>query len=349
MELRTMKCNFLENHVNIATTGHYRLCCVSTESVGKETVDSHTPQQWLNSDTVTIAKNQLARNEWPNACRKCKEEEENGIDSRRLHRDHYGPGISHLDLRLGNGCNLKCISCNQYSSSSIAQEVIDMNSQGIIPLYTSTPAPLHNWYDERFFSYFENLPLKEIYLAGGEPMMVKHLPQFLERIDRRVRIRFSTNGTIYNTQISNLLKEFDSVIMTLSVDSIGKRAEYIRHGTEWKIVEENALRYSEFCKVEVSPTISILNATYYHEIVEWCSKYQFKIYENLLMLPEWLHIKNAPDSLKKQFTIADTWANQTADYYQQEQFVNNISKLDKFRNMYIKDYLPEVAEAYGLT
>lgn len=66
------------------------------------------------------------------------------------------------------------------------------------------------------------------------------------------------------------------------------------------------------------------------------------------MLPEWLHVKNAPDKLKKQFQGVDEWSSQEADPEKIEEFKRNITKLDNWRKMYIKDYLGPVAEAYGL-
>ena len=57
---------------------------------------------------------------------------------------------------------------------------------------------------------------------------------------------------------------------------------------------------------------------------------------------------NAPDKLKKQFQGVDEWSSQEADPEKIEEFKRNITKLDNWRKMYIKDYLGPVAEAYGL-
>ena len=73
-----------------------------------------------------------------------------------------------------------------------------------------------------------------------------------------------------------------------------------------------------------------------------------KVWDNLLVYPDWLHVKNAPDSLKSQFKYVDEWKMGEADPTAQAKFVEYITKLDAFRNVHIKDYLPEVAKAYGL-
>ena len=180
-------------------------------------------------------------------------------------------------------------------------------------------------------------------------MMVKHLPAFLERLDPDTQIRFNTNCTIWNPKLEKLLRKFRMVIMSLSLDATDRRIDYIRHGSKWKeIIEPNLHRYGSFAKVDIAPTVSILNAWFYDDIKEYADKHGYKLYENLLMLPEWLHVKNAPDKLKKQFQGVDEWSSQEADPEKIEEFKRNITKLDNWRKMYIKDYLGPVAEAYGL-
>jgi sulfatase maturation enzyme AslB (radical SAM superfamily) len=343
-----MRCSLLDSQIYIGTNGQYRMCCTSTEPANKETVWTHSPQGWLNSDTIVDAKKQFKNNQWPTSCNRCKLEEEAGLVSRRLTKEDYGPGITHLDLRIGNSCNLKCISCWPGASSSIADEVLRMESQGIIPVYPEKTDSVLNWYDNEIFSNFENLPLKEVYFAGGEPMMVKYLDQILEKLDPSVTLRFNTNATIMNPKVLQLLKKFKKVIMSFSIDGIGKRNEYIRYGSKWNAIEKNVMTYAEFCKVDINPCISVLNAAYYDEIIDWSTNLGFKIYENMLLQPDWLHVKNAPDQLKERFTKVGSWKDHLADPIQQELFCSNIKKLDKFRKINIADYLPEVAKAYNI-
>jgi hypothetical protein len=68
----------------------------------------------------------------------------------------------------------------------------------------------------------------------------------------------------------------------------------------------------------------------------------------MLLQPDWLHVKNAPDQLKERFTKVGSWKDHLADPIQQELFCSNIKKLDKFRKINIADYLPEVAKAYNI-
>ena len=359
-----MKCKFLEHQVCVRSNGQYRLCCVSLEKDNKENIKDTTPQEWHDSELPTMAREQFSRGEWPDACTRCEQLEAKGLESMRTKvkedgtryvRNHFGPGLSHFDIRFGNSCNLKCISCFHMSSSSLAQEAIEMNKAGIEPLHLPLlDEPDFNWASDETMKRFEDLPIKEVYLTGGEPMMVRHLPKFLEKLDSSVIIRFNTNGTIWNPIVSKMLKRFQSVIMSMSLDATSKKIDYIRHGSKWDEIEVNTQRYAEFCTVDITPTISILNASYYNEIVDWASSNHFKLYnDNLLLTPDWLHVKNAPDELKKDYGNIKLpglleWSNSSADPVWIEHFKKQITKLDNWRGMYIKDYLPEVAKAYGI-
>lgn len=324
-----MNCQYLEHQVCVRADGQYRLCCVSLESDNTENIKTHTPEEWLTSNTHRSAVENFANGVWPDACSTCANKEKLGLDSKRTQAD-LGPGLSHLDIRFGNSCNLKCISCWEGSSSSIAEEAIEMQKQGIIPINNVLEVPNFNWASEAAIDQLVKYPLKEVYLTGGEPMMVKHLPTLLERLDSTVMIRFNTNGTIYNPKLEKLLQRFDVVNMAISIDAIGKRAEYIRYGSDWNTVETNFNRYKEFCRVSITPTVSVLNEPYMDEVHKWAKQNEVDVHLNYLENPAYLNVKNAKDP-KHIKTFKET-----------------ITQLDSFRNINIKEYLPEVAEAYGI-
>ena len=345
-----MKCKYLEHQINVRSDGQYRLCCMSLEPDNKETIHTHTPQEWHDSEFHKKTREQLANDEWPDACSKCKFMEEKGLQSQRLKPRGYGPGLSHFDLRLGNSCNLKCISCWPMSSSSLGEEALAMKNEGIKPLH-DIPAEINfNWFNEENFTKLLDNPIDEIYFTGGEPMMVKHIDKFLEKLDKDTTIRFNTNCTLWNPKMEKLLRKFKTIIMSLSLDATDERIDYIRYGSDWKVIEENAKRYGDFCYVDIAPTISVLNAYFLDEIHEYADKRNWKVYNNLLMLPDWLHVKNAPAELKKLYKhdFVKDWADVPADETIIEHFKDSIARLDKHRKNSIKDYLPEVAKAYGI-
>ena len=345
-----MECKYLNNQVCISSLGEYRLCCVSNEPRNKETVQTTTPAEWHNSQVHTLARKQMSKDVWPDACNRCEMLEEKGLSSMRQQTKGFGPsGITHLDIRFGNTCNLKCVSCYHLSSHSIAEEAVAMQRAGVTPLHDVLEVPHFNWASEETFSQFDDLPLKEVYLTGGEPMMVKKLDKFLERLDPSVTVRFNTNGTLWNPKIESILKRFDKVIMTMSLDAASDKINYIRYGSDWNVIKENVYRYAEFCKTDISPTVSVLNACYYNEIKDFAKELGVKVYENLLWHPSYLHVKNAPSKLKEKFQGVDEWKEGDENIETILHFKSQIERLDAWRKINIKDYLPEVAEAYGIS
>jgi organic radical activating enzyme len=177
------------------------------EGDNTEYVQTHSVDEWRDSYIHQTARQELAKNEWPASCVKCKVDEEQGLVSQRLKPSIYGPGITHLDLRFSNSCNLSCSMCSPGSSNTIYHEhkkIIAINKES--PWTTLEPANI-DWYDEdRINKLLESLPdVKQIYLTGGEPFMVKGILHFLQRLDSDTQLRFNTNATIINPKVFNEL------------------------------------------------------------------------------------------------------------------------------------------------
>jgi len=235
------------------------------------------------------------------------------------------------------------------SSNRIASEAIAMKSAGVEPLHEVVDVPHFNWATTTNLKKLEGYPIEEVYLTGGEPMMSKELPRLLDQLAPTTVIRFNTNCTLWNPTLEKQLKKFNTVIMSLSLDAVDRRIEYIRHGSVWKNIEENAKRYSDFCLVDISPTVSVLNASFLNDIREYADKRNWNVYENYLYTPAWLRCANAPELLKLKFQgLPKEWSNIIPSDIEIQKFRENIVKLDKWRGKHINDYLPEVANAYGL-
>lgn len=346
-----MKCKYIEHQACIRTDGQYRMCCVSMEPDNKESVNTHAPVQWLQSDTIQKARTQFENNEWPDACIKCKISEENGVQSMRQKPRQYGPGLSHLDLRFGNSCNLACSMCFPGSSSTLHYEHEKLLAEGKESPWGTQRFSVYNWYDDDLGDKFANLTdLREVYLTGGEPMMVKHLDKFLDKLDSSVELRFNTNGTIINPKVFEQLKRFKYVNMCFSIDGVGKVNDYIRWGSNWKDIENNIYRLAELPNMDVSigPTIQILNALYYDELTEWASTNNFKVYDNMLMYPLYLNLKNADTRVKDLTPKFAYWHDVPSSLKERENFIKYTKILDNNRSCNIRDYIPMVADIYEI-
>ena len=346
-----MKCKYLEHQVCIRPDGEFRLCCISLEPHNKENITNTTIEEWNKRETITKAKEQLANGEFPSACAKCKYLESKGQDSMRNRPREYGPGISHLDLRFSNQCNLRCTMCFPGSSSGLYQEHFELLDKGLESPWVVSKDTNYNWFtNDRADQLASNPDLREVYLTGGEPMMVKGLDYFISKLDPSVELRFNTNGTLFNPKIYEQFKRFENINLCVSVDGVGKVNDYIRWGSDFTKIEENIKRWQDVADVNVGPTIQIMNILYADEYIEWADKNNLQIWDNLLINPPCLNIKNAPDSIKNKITIPDYLyaVKDKADIKQFSEFKKWITIFDKNRNVSIKDYLPEVAECYGM-
>jgi radical SAM protein with 4Fe4S-binding SPASM domain len=131
-----------------------------------------------------------------------------------------------VDLHWSSICDLKCITCWSDQSSSIAKE------QGKEVLHTPTEQA------DKLIDYIvaNQETLKEIYLSGGEPTLIKHNLRLLKKLRRDLpfQIRVNTNMMYEaDNQIIKELQEFPNVFVTISADAMNERFNYIRRGADW--------------------------------------------------------------------------------------------------------------------
>lgn len=139
--------------------------------------------------------------------------------------------LKHVDLRWTNSCNQACVYCSPELSSKWAQELdvkIKSNKQSR---------------DDVKNFIFENIGnLQNVYLAGGEPMLMKENLEFLKLLKEKnpgCSIRVNTNLSTTRTGIFDLLCEFKNVHWTVSLETMGSEYEYIRHHGSWNDFQKN--------------------------------------------------------------------------------------------------------------
>jgi sulfatase maturation enzyme AslB (radical SAM superfamily) len=154
--------------------------------------------------------------------------------------------------------------------------------------------------------------VEQIYFAGGEPLMMKEHYNILDELERRgrfdVKLIYNTNFThvkLKDRTVFDYWKRFTSVAVGASLDDMGPRAEYIRKGTDWAVVESNRRQMLEVCpEVDfyISPTLSIMNALHLPDFHRaWVDKGLLRPQDlnvNILQDPSHLRIDIAPAEYK---------------------------------------------------
>jgi len=154
----------------------------------------------------------------------------------------------YLDFRFSNLCNFKCRSCRPEWSSTWAKEA--KSNQNHPYRDWDGYIPRHNLTEEQFIDKFRNTlkTVKRIYFAGGEPLAAKEhywiLNYLIENNNTDLIVEYNTNLSMLKNNklklsVIDYWKKFSSVIIRVSLDGSGERAEYIRSGTDWKLIEEN--------------------------------------------------------------------------------------------------------------
>lgn len=244
-------------HQFVQPTG-VKICCSSTQEL------KLTPAEFNESLYLQQVKQTIVLGQVPKECKGCVANEQMGFGSTRqaaLKDWHYTidtvpSQIEYLDLRYNNLCNFSCRTCEPAFSTSIDKEVT------LNPVLTKYFKPVVPIYKDIVTSIGKFLPtLKRLNLTGGEPLLIKEHMDVLSALIHSgktdVELLITTNASVVNPKLLNLISQFDNVHWTVSIDAIGNLAEYIRNGTVWHTVERNlnsilALKQSVFINTTVS-------------------------------------------------------------------------------------------------
>lgn len=163
-----------------------------------------------------------------------------------------------VELRLGNYCNLKCIMCGPYASSSIMTEYKkhkkEYNDFGIASNWEDPNMP-KDWYTyEHNKETLMDVASKAIQInfGGGEPFISPMIVEVLEAISPNTRLRFNTNMTRINDKVLEALKKFDYIEIEASIDGVGAHNEYYRSGSRWDSIVENFKKLKRYNNIKLT-------------------------------------------------------------------------------------------------
>jgi len=357
-----------------ADTGDYTVGLVKMEN-GKPANFAHDlPTDAFNNDYMKSVRKTMLAGEVPASCSKCFQEEQRGISSKRIwetgtwhleeqidineliaetQEDGSVPHkLQYLDLRLGHTCNLKCIMCSPHDSSMWVPEhkkVFPIFQSPLIKKQMSWEGSEFNnsWHENPKFweEVYDQIPnIKQLYFAGGEPLLIKEHKTFLQEIIKRgyadkISIRYNTNGTLVNDEIIDIWKNFKKVKVGISLDGMEARGNYIRYPLDWKTIEENIRKLDntpDNIHCNIAFAVQILNIKHVPDFIKWKVNSNFKkinfeknivgqtnggglIGVHLLWIPTWLSLRVLPkedkDHVRELFEELKSWlwVNYTQD------------------------------------
>ena len=357
--------------------GVVKNCIISKETIGN--IHQNSIEDILQSKKNLEIKTQMLNKEFPSNCTGCYFQEKDratsfeSISSRLYYAKELGPSIdsnlldkkdnfdlNHVDLRWTNHCNQACVYCSPEYSSKWATELgktikSDKRTRDQVKKYV-----------------FNNVKqLKNIYLAGGEPLLINENRAFLKLLLEKnpdVHIRVNTNLSSTKTGVFQMLCKFKNVHWTVSVESIKEEYEYVRYHGVWNDFLKN-LKYIQTLnhKISFNMLYFILNYKSIFDCIDYFKSIGF--HNNSFILgplytPLFLNVKHLPENIKKEvITIFENKINEKPGFYLQnslenclkyltqtdfhvniELVHNEIKKMDKRRDLNSRKIFPKLYE-----
>lgn len=263
-----------------------------------------------NNGFMRKVRRQMLEGEWPTSCLKCHKEENASARSKRIWETEYwssridvnqvveqtqtdGTSVNplrYVDLRMGTKCNLKCIMCSPHDSSAWVDDWHQFMQKAQNPNLVETmqwsdegrrDGASYTWHRDNpafWEDILAQLPhLKQLYFAGGEPLIIEDHYLLLEECVKRgeahhIELRYNSNGLVLPEKLFALWEHFQRVRFHFSIDSVGPMNDYIRYPSPWRRVEDNLRRLDQTpdsIEVTIACAVQALNIFYLPELVQW--------------------------------------------------------------------------------
>jgi sulfatase maturation enzyme AslB (radical SAM superfamily) len=155
-------------------------------------------------------------------------------------------------IDLGNYCNSACVFCVPESSSRLAQQLARIGR-----LEAAVPA---NWSDDpalvqRFLSVLDRSPrLKYLHFIGGETLITPAFGRILKHLvssgqSQNITIGFTTNLTVWPQEVVDLICEFQSVNLGMSIETLDQVNDYVRWPSKIHTVKDTMTRWLQLSRL----------------------------------------------------------------------------------------------------
>ena len=392
-------------HLHSTPEGVAAPCCISKSCntpIGMGDTKKQGLMELVNSPQMKQLRLDMLEGKRNDECTMCYDQEDAGIVSNRQSTflahpkaiddacnftnddgslEHFN--MRYFDVRFSNICNFKCRSCGQEYSTQWEQE----NSRANVPYAREIPK---NNNKEFLQDILDQIPNMEIaYFAGGEPLITEQHYIILEEMIRQKKtnivLRYNTNLSnlkFKNKDLLDLWRRFDKKIeLYASIDHVKERAEYIRHGTDWGVVESNLLLVKQQPNISVSMN-TVLTLFNYLTIEQFygylIDKRMYNPWDNIYQLynashPKHISVRTLPIEYKqqgkesvdrtitlmkekyfnkghiKQLEDTNLWVDGEHNWEEEkEAFKNEINRVDLLRGEDFRKTFPELAPLLDL-
>lgn len=196
-----------------------------------------------------------------------------------------------IDVRWTNLCNLACVYCGPDFSSKWADELN-------VKKETPTEQQQH---DFKQYIYKHAKQLKHVYLAGGEPLLMKENLELLKELNPDVNLRINTNLSKVDTGVFDAICKFKNVHWTVSAETMEDEFEYIRFGGKWQDFLDNLNTIKKLNhKISFNMLWFLLNYNTVFDYVDFLKGLGFhnnSFVIGALLTPDYLNIRHLPENV----------------------------------------------------
>ena len=255
----------------IEATGQVDNCCVAKNRLGH--IQQDPVQEIIFGQRNRAVQQSMLQGQLPGGCMACENKKTSTMeqiwqmfpDTSPENFQLGGFNLEYLDARWSNTCNLACVYCSPAYSSTWAQEL-------------NMPVRIEKQYKNELLTYvLDNVKnLKNVYLAGGEPLLMKENEILIEAIRQQnpdCHVLVNTNLTqVKSSSIFQNLLKLKKCHWLISVDDSHERFEYLRYPALWsEFVENLELLKSkiDLSRLAFNMVVTSVNAVTIWDTVDW--------------------------------------------------------------------------------
>jgi MoaA/NifB/PqqE/SkfB family radical SAM enzyme len=247
-------------HVRLTYDGSFESCRWEKNPERQHRFQDKTIMEYYNSDQMKSLRQQLLSGDSPESCAGCSYEEsfcklngrkrkllKSSIDTNNFaltlrSSPHYtnfeysfrNNGAADrepvdLQIELGNVCNSACIMCGPEASSRLEKDyhaLHKINARLFNKPTVSTPWTRDKNLVDRLINELLKIPnIRYIHFLGGETLYEESFYTICEELIKHnlakdIIVGTTTNGTIYNDRVQNLIKNFKQFHLGISIESV---------------------------------------------------------------------------------------------------------------------------------
>lgn len=284
--------------INFEQNGNMTACCYNRYDIIGRYPYASIAEAW-NSPAANKLREYIKTEELDGGCSACREliEAGNYSGTKAIFYDEYAKNKSLFvgnmpkvfEFELQNTCNLECVMCNGYFSSTIRKNREKMPSTAMV-------------YDAAFVEQVAAFmpSITDMKFLGGEPFLIDIYYDIWEKIlevNPNIKIHITTNGTILNERAKRMLERL-KVGIILSLDSVDEHTyTSIRKNANYTRMMENLEYFRTITKrkdtyLNIAACVMRTNWRQLPQLLEYANSKGIKIHFNTVWRPHHLSLKS---------------------------------------------------------